>query len=271
MFTHGEAMEVEKSAMQRRPHFLAILILFIASACASQLAQEPNLWDEGRPRAIGIWDRGKTVLLFSVLTGCNEQYLHPQLLVSNDSGKTWAKSGQDLYGQELRFIFESGEEVMVGGQEYIEGPWRAPSLLVYREGAAEWQQFSIYDGDSQLKALAHDELRPNRFLAWVQYIDMMKYDDIDDGPIYLYQSLDRGRTWKAVRKVKSIPQSAPHLRFFVELPMEHGRWRISEAYQHRARLEHIEDNGQWSVIAGLPLPIQQTCPREPDADAAEKP
>jgi hypothetical protein len=264
--------EVERLTMLGKSRLFVISIFFIfvillASGSTLVAGFHPALQDQ--EKAIGIWEHGKTVLLFATLIGCeSDMYLHPQALVSGDEGKTWAKSGPDLYGLDLKLISDTGEEVMVGGEYYIEGPTNSPFLLVYRDGA-EWQQFRIYDGNAELKALAQDELRPNRFLAWVEHIDMQSDEDVP-GPIYLHQSLDRGRTWSAVKKVKSVPASAPHLRFFLEMPLENGRWRVSEQDQPRARVEHIGENGQWQVVASLPLPIQ-TCTEEKRPEAAPRP
>ena len=253
--------EVERRTMLGKSCLSVLSILAILLTSGSAMVASFSAFQDTQEKAIGIWEHGKTVLLFATLTNCEPgDYLHPQPLVSGDDGKTWAKSGADLYGLDLKLISDTGEEVVIGGEYYIEGPTNSPFLLVYRDGA-EWQQFSIYDGNAELKALAQDELRPNRFLAWVEHIDMSRDDDMD-GPTYLYQSLDRGRTWKAVKKVKSVPESAPHLRFFLEMPLENGRWRISEQDQPRARVEHIAENGQWQVVTSLPLPIQETCKEE---------
>jgi hypothetical protein len=267
----AEMQEVERLAMLRKSclFVISILVILLASGAAMVAGFHPA---QDQNKAIAIWEHGKTVLLFAMLTGCESDiYMHPQALVSADEGKTWTKSGPDLYGLDLKLISDTGEEVMVGGEYYIEGPTNSPFLLVYRDGA-EWQQFSIYDGAAELEALAQDELRPNRFLAWVEHIDILHDDDMN-APIYLHQSLDRGRTWKVVKKVKSVPESAPHLRFFLEMPLENGRWRISEQDQPRARVEHIAENGQWQVVAKLPLPIQETCKEEkrPETTATPRP
>jgi hypothetical protein len=248
---------------------ISIIVLLLASGSTMVAGFNPGQDDQ--QKAIGIWEHGKTVLLFAMLTNCEPgTYLHTQALVSADTGKTWAKSGPDLYGRDLKLISNTtGEEVVIGGQYYIEGPTNSPFLLVYRDGV-EWQEFSIYDGAAELKALAQDELRPNRFLAWVEHIDMNADEDVP-GPIYLHQSLDHGRTWKAMRKVKSVPASALHLRFFLEIPLENGRWRVSEQDQPRARVEHIGENGQWQVVTSLPLPIQETCTEEKRPEAPTRP
>src|SRR5438270_780000 len=168
------------------PFGISILVLLLASGSTMVAGFNPAQHDQ--PKALGIWEHGKTVLLFATLINCGpEIYLHPQALVSDDSGQTWAESGPDLYGLDLKLIADTGEEVVIGGEYYIEGPTHSPSLLVYRDGV-EWQQFSIYEGAAELKALAWDELRPNRFLAWIEHIDREDDEDVP-GPIYLHQSL----------------------------------------------------------------------------------
>jgi hypothetical protein len=254
---------VSLTVLLTKSRVLACIVILLASGSTTLGL---NVLQDDTIKAIGIWEHGNSVLLFANNVACKEGiYLRPQLLVSSDEGKSWAQNGPDLYGYELKYILDAGQEVLIAGQYYIEGPTNNPFLLVYRAGA-EWQEFNIYDGAADLLALAQDELRPNRLLAWVEQIDMNREDDMY-GPTLLYQSLDRGRTWKMVKKVKGVPQEAPHLHFFVDLPLESGRWRVSEHDQPRARVEHIDETGQWRVVTKLPLPIQETCPEE-EADPA---
>ena len=184
-------------------------------------------------------------------------YAPLQTLVSRDSGKTWANSGARMLDRELKFILDSGDELWIAGEGYFEGPTHNPFLLRFKEGA-DWQQFDVYEGDSELLAVAADKRNKDKFYAWVQHIDISNTENIH-GPTFLHQSRDRGRTWEAVKQVKSVPKSSGGLRFFQILPKQSGRWRISENSGRNSSVEHLENDGQWHEVSTLPLVIQTNC------------
>jgi hypothetical protein len=158
-------------------------------------------------------------------------------------------------GRELDFILDTGTELWIAGQNAAEGPTSAPYLLRYRADDAEWLQSEIYDDFAELVAVAR-ETKTGRFLAWVRHI-------VDVGsvqqtwPMYLHQSVDGGRTWSEVKKVRRVPRSAPGVHFFQELPSRSGSWRISRL---GSAVEQRQGDGKWHTVTKLPLPLQQGCP-----------
>jgi hypothetical protein len=208
----------------------------------------------------GIWAHGDTVLLFGMMHRCKDEvdipYRPQQTLVSKDGGKTWARRGPRLMGSTVDFILDTGEEIWIAGDSYdSEGPANTPFLLLFDADSTEWPKFDIYDGYDELLALAHDNRDSNRFLAWVNHL--MSNEDTD--PTFLHESLDHGRTWHAVKKVKRVPKSSPGLHFFQQIPQQSGAWRIANADQPSAALERLGPDGKWHQAAKLPLPIQESC------------
>jgi hypothetical protein len=218
---------------------------------------------------LGIWAHGDTVLLFSTVHACkeDEETAHPplQTLVSKDGGKTWAARGPRLLWSKLEFILDTGEEIWIAGDSYdAEGPANTPFFLLFDADKMEWPKFDIYDGYDELLTVAHDDHDGNRFLAWVNHLmlDPTDPDAAEDpgiDPTFLHESLDHGRTWHAVKKVKRVPKSAPGLHFFQEIPQQSGSWRIAGADQSSAALEQLGTDGKWQQSARLPLPVQERC------------
>jgi len=233
--------------------FLAALTGFcISGPVAQTVAQDDPL------TPAGIWTHGDTVLLFAFFRQCEEDGgggCQPlQTLVSKDGGKTWARSGPRLVGSSFLYILNTGGETWIAGDSYAEGPAHGPFLHLFDPDNTEWPEFEIYDGGEEFRALAHDERNPNRFLAWIDHVEV---SEPESSHIFLHQSLDRGRTWHEVKEVKRVPKSMPGLRFFQDLPQESGDWRINSATR---TLEHKGQDDQWHTAVTLPLPIQNTCP-----------
>jgi len=203
--------------------------------------------------ADGIWTRPGTVILFARFNPCGGPYRPIQPLVSADGGKTWAASRPRMEGSEFEYILDTGAELWVAGEQIAEGPSSAPFLLLYRADSAEWTQFQIYDDAAELLGIAL-ETETGKLLAWVRHIDMGT--DNWTGPIYLHQSVDRGRKWNEVRKVRQVPRSRAGLRFFRTLPRRSGAWRISRA---GSAVERQQADGKWQEAVRLPMPLQQRC------------
>src|SRR6267142_2631574 len=242
--------------MLKRMRFLspALLALLVTSACFC--VSGPPAQDNDVP-VWGIWARGDTVLLFAHVRNCEEDsgaYKPAQTLVSTDGGRTWAMRGPRLVGRSFQYILNVGDEIWLAGDSYAEGPATNPFLLLVDPQRDDWPEFQIYDGNEEFRALAHDERDPNRFFAWLDHVEM---DEPEASHIFLHESLDRGRTWTAVKEVKRVPKSLPGLRFFQDIPMESGDWRVDPTTR---TLEHRDRNHEWHTAATLPLPIQDSCP-----------
>jgi len=231
-------------------HLLPLAALLLAAT----LVAAPQD-DRGSPGE--IWTNGNIVLFFAPMRACEgeETYIPMQTLVSTDGGRSWSKRGPRLFGSSFLYILNVGGETWIAGDSYVEGPAHDSFLLLVDPNNAEWPQFSIYDGPEEFRALAHDERNPNRFVAWIDHVDL---NDSDATHIFLHESLDRGRTWHVVKEVKRVPKSMPELRFFKEPPQESGSWRVGTFTLPRT-LEHLGQDGKWHRAATLPMPIQEGC------------
>jgi hypothetical protein len=117
------------------------------------------------------------------------------------------------------------------------------------------QQSEIYHQASELLGIAL-EAKTGRFLAWVRHLELERNGDWS-GPVFLHRSLDGGKTWSAVKKVRGVPRIAPGLRFFREHLYQSGSWRLTKI---GSRAERRQDDGKWHLVTMLPLPIQKDCP-----------
>jgi hypothetical protein len=262
-------------------HRLFHLFTAAVAALTLTLAGVSSAQDQ-RPHVSGIWARGDTVLLFAFFRACGDEsadYPSLQTLISKDAGKTWAKTGPRFYGEALMFILpdqgpntikdagndaskRTKDQLWLASEWVIEGPGD-PALMLFAADSAEWPRFKVEPngyGTADLLAIARDEGDHDRFLAWIERdLDIVEPDpefDPDSSPIYLNESLDGGRTWRRVKRVKEVPKSVPGLRFFIEIPEQSGDWRVANG---SSALEHRESDGKWHQVAKLPLPIQQTC------------
>jgi len=242
--------------MLKKMRFLSPALMALLVTSAGFCVSGPPAQDDFVAPA-GIWAHGDTVLLFAFFRQCEEDgggYQPLQTLVSKDGGKTWARSGPRLVGSSFLYILNTGGETWIAGDSYAEGPAHGPFLHLFDPDNAEWPQFEIYDGYEEFRALAQDERNPDRFLAWIDHVEV---SEPEGSHIFLHQSLDRGRTWHEVKEVKRVPKSMPGLRFFQDLPQQSGDWRINPAAR---TLEHKDKDNEWRTAVNLPLPIQNTCP-----------
>jgi hypothetical protein len=221
----------------------ASAIAMIFSICAAQ----------DIPSANGIWARGDLVILFARLDKCDAPYRPIQPLVSKDGGKTWGVTGPLLEGSDLEYFLDTRSALFTAGEDIAEGPAHSPFLLVYRAIDNAWQQSEIYDQGSELLGVAL-EAKTGRLLAWVRHLDL-KNDDWS-GPIFLHWSLDGGKTWSVVRKVRRVPRMAIGFHFFRRNLKQSGSWRLSRS---GTSVEHRQGDGTWQAIKLLPLPIQEDC------------
>jgi len=221
---------------------------------------------EDQPSPSAVWAHGNTVLVFATFPSCTEDsapaHLTMQTLISKDGGKTWAWRGPSMPWSMVEYILESGDEIWLAGENYdSEGPASVPFLLLLDADSMEWPQLEIHSGYTELMAVARDERDSNRFLAWANHLllspDDPDYTDDGKNPLFLHESLDRGRTWHVVRKEKDVPKSAPGLRFFQQIKEQSEGWRISSRQPGGvAVLEHQQPDGKWHSAGRLPTPIQ---------------
>jgi hypothetical protein len=236
-------MKMPSNRLAVRVMIAAGAITMIFSICVAQ----------DIPSADGIWARGDLVILFARLRNCGAPYRPVQPLVSKDGGKTWDVTGPRLESSDLKYFLDTRSELFIAGEDIAEGPASSPFLLVYRATDNDWQQSEIYDQASELLGIAL-EAKTGKFLAWVRHLELKNGDW--SGPIFLHRSLDRGKTWSVVRKVRRVPRTEPGLRFCWEHLDQSGSWRLTRT---GSRAERREDHGKWHLVTILPLPIQKAC------------
>ena len=245
---------------------LAIVLLTVVSGFGSSVAEDDQ------PSPSMVWSHGNTVLIFASFPACEDESATPhqtmQTLISKDGGQTWNWRGPRMPWSTVDYILQSGDEIWVAGENYDpEGPASRPFLMLVDGDSMEWPQLEIYDRYTELMAVARDDRDGNRLLAWVNHL-MLPPDDPDlpeDGsdPMFLHESLDRGRTWHVIRKEKDVPKSAPGLRFFQPISEQSGAWRISKTSQSSASLlEHQDREGKWHRSGRLPSPVQNCVVRK---------
>ena len=225
-------------------HLLQVLFLIflVTALCGSAVAQE---WVS----PFGILARGNVLFLFTRVEGClGEQAA--QIFLSEDGGKTWAKQGPSLGGSDFYSILDTGTELWIAGQHTAEGPGTDPFLLKYSANQPVWDLQQIYEGAAELlgSALQNDG---KTIWAWVRHVQFSSPKWT--GPIYLHKSMDRGRTWSAVKKVRRVPTSASHLSFFQEIKNQSGDWRISGLGEFGHAIEHQRSDQTWHVISEFPM------------------
>lgn len=225
--------------------------IFIAMCSAPGMSQKQTFVD-------GLWSHENTIVLVARFDQCGGPYRPVQSIVSTDGGNTWAAEGPRLEGSDLFFILSDGDELLLGGQYYAEGPTSSPFLLVYGLEKHEWSQSDIYDGAAELLGMAREK-ETGHLLAWVRHIDVQSEDY--SGPIFLHESVDRGKTWDLIKDVAHVPTSIPGMNFFHELPQRSGKWRVSHDGN---AIEQLKDDGEWDRSVKLPLPVQQECPVDQD-------
>lgn len=225
--------------------------IFIAMCSAPGMSQKQTFVD-------GLWSHENTIVLVARFDQCGGPYRPVQSIVSTDGGNTWAAEGPRLEGSDLFFILSDGDELLLGGQYYAEGPTSSPFLLVYGLEKHEWSQSDIYDGAAELLGMAREK-ETGHLLAWVRHIDVQSEDY--SGPIFLHESVDRGKTWDLIKDVTHVPTSIPGMNFFRELPQRSGKWRVSHDGN---AVEQLKDDGEWDRSVKLPLPVQQECPVDQD-------
>lgn len=235
------------------------LLAIVTGLCIGVPAEDPATPGE-------VWSHGETVLVFAHFPSCEDESAAPHLtgqtLISKDGGKTWAWRGPRMPWSMVEFILESGDEIWLAGENAdAEGPASDPFVMRVDTESMDWPQLKIYDGYTELMAVARDDRDSNRFLAWANHL-MLDPDDPDyprhgNDPMFLHESLDRGQTWHPVRKVKGAPKSMPGLRFFQQLTEQSETWRVSGSKQSDiAVLEHQEPDGKWRPASKLPSPVQ---------------
>lgn len=256
-----------------KPQLFLSLGIVLLTAVSAFCAGVPG---DDQPSPSMVWSRGNTVLVFASFPACEDESATPhrtmQTLISKDGGKTWNWRGPRMPWSMLEYILVSGDEIWLAGENYNpEGPASEPFLLPVDGDSMEWPQLEIYDRYTELTAVARDDHDGNRFLAWVNHL-MLPADDPDlpeDGsdPMFLHESLDRGRKWHVIKKEKDVPKSPPGLRFFEPISEQSGTWRISKTSQSSAsELEHKKRDGKWHPAGRLPSPIQNCVVREENVE-----
>ena len=228
--------------------------IFIAMWSAPGTSQQETFVD-------GLWGDENTIMLFARFAQCGGPYRRVQPIVSTDGGNTWAAGGPRLEGSDLLFIVSGGDELLIGGQYYAEGPTSAPFLLIYGLEQHQWSQSEIYGDAAELLGMAREKAT-GHLLAWVRHMDVQSEDD--SGAIFLHESVDGGKTWAVIKDVTHVPASKQGMNFFMELPKRSGKWRVSHTGN---AIEQLKDDGKWHLGVKLPLAIQQECPVDQD-DAA---
>jgi hypothetical protein len=249
---------------------LGIVLLTAAGAFCAAVPQD----DQPTPDL--VWSHGRTVLVFASFPSCEDESATPhrttQTLISKDGGKSWNWRGPRMPWTMLEYIFQSGDEIWIAGENYdSEGPASEPFVLLVDADSMQWPQLEIYGRYSELLAVAHDERDGNRFLAWVNHLmpdeSEPSFDPPEDGsdPMFLHESLDKGQTWHVVSQEKNAPKSLPGLRFFEPISEQSGAWRISNTKRGPSSvsvLEHKARDGKWHRAGRLPSPIQNCVVRK---------
>ena len=223
----------DKLAMAR----IGVLGLLCAISAGSMIAQQNRV----EPRGLFVW--GDSVMVLGAVQGCQGAYDPMQAMVSRDEGKTWHATGPHTVGLSRDFVLDTGTELLIAGENIIEGPAHEPFLHVYRYAVEQWDEFEILSGSTELSALAL-ETKTGRLLAWIRHVELS--DDGWSGPLFLHESVDGGKSWREVKKVARVPASRAGLQFFQRFADQRGPWRIVRD-EHSARLERT-DNKQWRTV-----------------------
>ena len=193
------------------------------------------------PRGLFTW--GENVMVIGAVQGCDGPYNPMQAMVSPDGGKTWQVTGTRTVGLSRDFVLDTGSELLIAGENIIEGPAHDPFLWVYRYSAERWDEFEILGGSTELSALAL-ETKTGRLLAWIRHLELS--DDGWTGPLFLHESVDGGKSWREVKKVARVTAPRPGLKFFQRFADQQGAWRIIRDEQ-MSRLE-VRDAEQWKTV-----------------------
>ncbi len=220
---------------------IALLGLCCALSVGSMVSQQQTV----EPRGLFTW--GENVMVIGAVQGCDGPYAPMHTMVSSDGGLTWQPTGPRTVGLSRDFVLDTGKELLIAGENIIEGPAHDPFLLVYRYGAEQWDEFEILGGSTELSALAL-ETKTGRLLAWIRHLELS--DDGWTGPLFLHESMDGGKSWREVKKVARVPASRTGLRFFERFADEQGPWRIV-SNESASRMEKRDDE-RWKPVE-LPM------------------
>jgi len=174
-------------------------------------------------------------------------------MVSTDGGRSWKRRGPALPGYEFVSFFEKDGKVWIAGEHSAEGPAIEPFVFIPAKLPLHWEMRTIYEGSGGLERIAWGN--SGELIAWVPHLEL---GDEWQGPTYIHQSLDDGRTWKTLGRAKKL-KLEKGLEFTDLTALKNPLWRITSSRNEMDyRVQHRETvNAPWKTVTHF---IHHRCP-----------